>query len=73
MNETILRSARKSAGLTVSCAARLTGIHRTRLHRMECRQEKIWPGDVQRLSKVIQDLPPADELLDSDRLARIAD
>lgn len=72
MSETVLRRARKSAGLTINAVSRLTGLDDSRLSRLECRQERIWKGDIRRLSEVIRDLPPADELLDSDRLARIA-
>ena len=73
MAETLLRRARKSTGLTISAVSRLTGLNESRLSRLECRQERIWGGDIQRLSGVILDLPPEAELLDSDRLARIAD
>jgi len=64
---TVLRKHRLDAKKTIREVSQETGIHETRLSRMEGRTERIWKGDIERLKTAIPSLP--EEVADNDRLA----
>jgi transcriptional regulator with XRE-family HTH domain len=68
---TVIRKHRLAAKKTIREVSRETGIHESRLSRIEGRTERIWRGDIERLRMAIPSLP--EEVADTDRLALLAE
>ncbi len=69
--KTELRLLREKKGLSLRKLGEETGIHFTRLQRMEARHDRVFPRDVERLCAFYGVEP--DAIKDADGMARIAE